>query len=152
MGFYERYLKICAESDIEPCSQKTADSFGVTRATISSWNKNGSTPKGETVAIMADALGVSTDYLLERTDDPTDYSNPELIAELRPDVINHFEGDVKKAVNFQKAVDSDALKERNGVPEIVKLFNHLDDTDQARAKGIIEGMLMGEKYTKNKQT
>ena len=30
-------------------------------------------PKGETVAIMADALHVSADYLLCRTNDPTDY-------------------------------------------------------------------------------
>ena len=151
MGFYERYSKICAQNGIEPCSQKTAELFRVTRATISSWNKNGTTPKGETVAIMADALGVSADYLLERTDDPTDYSNPDLVAELRPDVIDHFEGDIKKAVSFQKAVDSDALKERNGLPEILRLFDQLDDTDQARAKGIIEGMLIGEKYAKKKQ-
>ena len=71
MNFYDRYTAICTEKGIEPCSQKAAEAFGVTRATISVWNKKNTAPKGETVKVIADALGVSCDYLLGRTEDPT---------------------------------------------------------------------------------
>lgn len=76
MTFYDRYATICNSRGIEPCSQKAADLFGTTRATISTWNTKGTTPKGDTVALIANTLGVSSDYLLGRTDDPSDRATP----------------------------------------------------------------------------
>lgn len=151
MGFYERYLKACANIGIEPCSQSTANLFGVTRATISSWNTKKMVPKGETIAIIAGELGVSSDYLLGRTDDPTDYANPDLMAEVRDDVLRHFDGNLQKALRAQRAIEADALRERNAPPEILLLFNQLDITDQAEVKGIIKGLLMQAKYKGKKQ-
>ncbi|MCM1118907.1 MAG: helix-turn-helix domain-containing protein [bacterium] len=49
--------------------------FGVARATVSQWKSRGKASKGETVRIIADALGVSADYLLGRTNNPTNYTN-----------------------------------------------------------------------------
>lgn len=72
MSFFDRYSKACMDHGIEPCSQRAADLFGTTRATISQWNTRQATPKGDTVAIIASALNVSSDYLLGRTDDPID--------------------------------------------------------------------------------
>lgn len=131
---------------MEPCSQKAADAFGVTRATISVWNKKDTAPKGETVKVIADTLGVSCDYLLGRTDDPTDYSNPDLIAEVSGPVLDHFDGDVKKAVDFRAAVDADVKKEKEQIPEIIKMFNQLDSSDKLKVEGIIQGLLLQDKY------
>ncbi|MDE7223500.1 MAG: helix-turn-helix domain-containing protein [Acetatifactor sp.] len=80
MRFYDQYEKIRNKKGIEPCSQLAAEMFGVTRATISQWNSRDKVAKGETVRIIADALGVSADYLLGRTNNPTDYTNPNTAA------------------------------------------------------------------------
>lgn len=151
MNFYDRYTAICTEKGIEPCSQKAAEAFGVTRATISVWNKKNTAPKGETVKVIADAPGVSCDYLLGRTEDPTDYSNPELAAEMSGPVLDYFDGDVKKAVDFHKAVDADVQKEKSQIPEILKMYNQLDSSDRIKVEGIIQGLLLQDKYqTKQK--
>lgn len=149
MDFYTRYAQICSEKGIDPCSQKAAELFGVTRATISTWNKKGTVPKGDTVKLIADALEVSADYLLGRTDDPTDYSDGDLIASVAGPVLDHFDGDVKKALAFKAAVDADALAERNQTP-ITKLYNMLDDEDKIKVEGVIQGLLLADKY-KNQQ-
>lgn len=92
MTFYDRYAKVCLDRGIEPCSQKAADMFGTTRATISIWNTKGTTPKGDAVATIANVLGVSADYLLGRTDDPVDWLNrkPTAPAET-PRIVTLFE-------------------------------------------------------------
>lgn len=83
MRFYDQYERICNKKGIEPCSQSAAEMFNVTRATISQWNSRNKAPKGETVRIIADALEVSADYLLGRTNDPTDYTNKHFMTETK---------------------------------------------------------------------
>lgn len=146
MRFYDQYARICDERGIEPCSQKAADMFNVTRATISQWNSRDKAPKGETVKVIADVLGVSSDYLLGRTDDPTDYTNPDLIAEVAGPVLDEFNGDVEKAVKFQAAVAADVKVERAKRPYILTLYEKLDSNDRMRVEAYIEGMLTADKY------
>lgn len=67
-SFFDRYAAACAAHGIDPCSQKTADMFGVSRSTISAWHTKNTFPNGETVAIIADVLDVTSDYLLGRTE------------------------------------------------------------------------------------
>ena len=141
MNFYDRYTAICTEKCIEPCSQKAAEAFGVTRATISVWNKKNTAPKGETVKVIADVLGVSCDYLLGRTEDPTDYSNPELTAEMSGPVLDYFDGDVKK----------DVQKEKSQIPDILKMYKQLDSSDRIKVEGIIQGLLLQDKYQTKQQ-
>jgi transcriptional regulator with XRE-family HTH domain len=150
MSFYERYESICIRQGLEPCSQAAADKFGVTRATISIWKSRNTTPKGDTVAAIADAFGISSDYLLGRTDDPTDYSNPDLVAELSGPVLDHFDGDVKKALDFQRAVEADVAKERRNRPRILDLWERLDDVDKARVEAYLDGILTADKYAGKK--
>ena len=153
MTFFERYSELCQQQGIEPCSQKAAEMFNTTRATISTWGKNNSTPRGETVAVIADGLGVSTDYLLGRTEDPTDYTRPELIAELAGPVLDEFNGDVKKAAAFQQAVADDVKREREQEHNrIMMLYNRLDEIDRVRVESYIEGILTGDKYKKEMQS
>ena len=55
-------------------SQDICTRLGVARSTVSLWNQNNLTPKSEQLVKMADLFEVSIDYLLMRTDDPTDYT------------------------------------------------------------------------------
>lgn len=148
MEFFDRYLDLCNKRNLQPMSQKAADMFGVTRATITAWSKNKTVPKGDTVALIADALGVSTDYLLGRTEDPADYSNPDLIAELAGPVLDALGGDVKKAAAFQRAVAQDVSQEGGQAtqPRILALYYQLDAIDQVRVEAYIEGVLSTDKY------
>jgi transcriptional regulator with XRE-family HTH domain len=122
MSFFERYAATCTEHGIEPCSQKAADLFGISRSTISSWNTKNTFPKGETVAAIADALGVSADYLLGRTDNPIDYVNSTPVAE---NVSRDYIG---------------------AVPDFVSKFRMLDDVDKAKAEAYLDGLLSADKY------
>lgn len=145
MRFFDQYTRICNERGIEPCSQRAASMFGVTRSTISQWNSKNKVPMGETVRAIADALGVSADYLLCRTDDPTDHSNPDLLSDVASPILDEFHGDVEKAVAFQNAVAEDAKKEHTH-PRILDLYNKLDATDRIRVEAYMEGILTGNKY------
>ena len=119
MSFFERYAGLMEDKGLDPGSQTAADMMGTTRASISVWKTKQTTPKGDMVARMADALGVSTDYLLGRTDDPTDYA--------------------KKSSG--KVVP---LKTRKS--KIVHLYTQLDMADRLKAEGVIQGMLLQDKY------
>lgn len=128
MSFFERYAATCTEHGIEPCSQKAADLFGISRSTISSWNTKNTFPKGETVAAIADALGVSADYLLGRTDNPIDYANSAPVVE---DVSRDYMG---------------------AIPDFVSKFRMLDDVDKAKAEAYLDGLLSADKYRTEIQT
>ena len=121
-NFFDRYSLQASKTGLDPCSQKAADMFDVTRATISTWNIKGTTPKGDTVARIADGLGVSADYLLGRTEDPRDYA--------KTDDPGSGEG---KVVPLE--------------PGIMRLYRKLDAKDKLKAEGVIQGMLMQDKYT-----
>lgn len=51
--------------------EQLAKKVKTTKGTISNYENGHSTPPHETLVAIADVLGVSTDYLLGRTDDPT---------------------------------------------------------------------------------
>jgi len=74
MDFYNRYEDLCRKRGIEPCSQKAADALGTSRALISNWKK-GVKPNLQFVRAAADMLNTTTDYLLGRTDDPSDLAS-----------------------------------------------------------------------------
>jgi len=122
MSFFERYAATCTEHGIEPCSQKAANLFGISRSTISSWNTKNTFPKGETVAVIADALGVSADYLLGRTDNPIDYAS---------------------SVPVVENVSHDYVRT---IPDFISKFRMLDDVDKAKAEAYLDGLLSADKY------
>lgn len=47
-----------------------AEKIGVTRQTVGVWENNQKIPGGENLKRLSDVLGVTTDYLMGRTDDP----------------------------------------------------------------------------------
>ena len=148
MNFYDRYARICAEHGIEPCSQKASDMFKVTRATISTWNKKNTSPKGETVSVIADALNVSTDYLLGRTDDPTDYSKSNSEKTLSYGISDAFN---KANIIYELKINEGSDSENNEYSSIIALYSQLDAEDRIKVEGVIQGMLLSDKYRKKQQ-
>jgi transcriptional regulator with XRE-family HTH domain len=128
MRFFDRYSEQCILKGIAPASQSAADAMGVTKSTISSWDRKNVAPKGETVAKMADMLDVSTDYLLGRTEDPTDHTKEET----------------------QAAEDRRALMAATGsAAYLLDLFDRLDALDRIRVQAYVEGILTNDaKYAK----
>ena len=129
MTFYERYAAVAEKSGLKPGSEKAASLFGSNKSTVSKWKTNNITPIGNVVAAIADAFNVSTDYLLGRTDDMTDYAKGTKPA---PEKSTLFPG----AIQFPND-ESDSL---------IRLIKRLDPADRLRAEGVIQGLLMQSKY------
>lgn len=91
MSFFDRYAEVCKVNNYEPSSRKLTDILGFNNAAVTPWKKKGKIPMGDTVRAIADFFHVSADYLLERTDDPTDYAKkpPDLSNEER-DLLSMF--------------------------------------------------------------
>lgn len=145
MVFWERYEKLCTDAGYKPISVQAAQVIGIKRQNISTWRKSGNPPTYGALIKIADAYGVSTDYLLGRTDDPIDYTNPELIAELAGAQLDALGGDVKKAVALQRATAEDVRRE--ATPKGVQLYSQLDEIDRGKAEGYMQGLLSQDKYT-----
>lgn len=144
--FFDIFEKLCRDKGITPT--RASVEIGFSRGSVSYWKKNrqiDAKPDSKTAKMIADYFGVSVDYLLGRTDDPTDYSDDDLIASIAGPVLDHFNGDVKKAVAFQRAVAEDAARESRQ-PEIIKLYSRLDDVDKAKAEAFVNGLLAADKY------
>lgn len=68
MNFWETYEKLCLSCGKKP--SPVGKELGISTGSIAQW-KNGSTPSGETLVKIADYFGVTTDYLLGRTAEPS---------------------------------------------------------------------------------
>ena len=64
--FFNRYQQLCDERNISV--YRACEAIGLNRSAVAKW-KAGGRPNGTTAAKLADYFGVSTDYLLEKTDE-----------------------------------------------------------------------------------
>ena len=138
--FWQRYEKLCLENGYQPGSEQAAKMLGTNRGTISAWRTKGKTPQNEFLINIANIYGVSTDYLLCRTDDPTDYANPDIVAASKID-------DTKKALVLQNitAAQKPATQDGNA------LFDQLDDVDQGKAEAYMQGLLSQDTYVNRRK-
>ncbi len=67
--FFDRYAELCRSSGETPNS--VAKSLGIPSGSITAW-KNGSQPRNNTLAKIADYFNVSTDYLLGQEKTPAE--------------------------------------------------------------------------------
>ena len=74
MSFFDRYNALCEARGIKPAADSTTKPLGISRAHVTQWKQHGYVPNAKTLILIADVFNVSIDYLLGRTDDPTDYS------------------------------------------------------------------------------
>lgn len=135
MTFFDRYEKLCQEQGYEPGSERAAAVIGTTRGTISNWKTNGKLPTAKYLISIADAYGVSIDYLLGRTNDPTDFTNPVLT-------------DKKKSAD---PVEPTAEKNVTRT-KMIPAYDRLDDVDKGKVEGFIQGLLAQQKYHQAERT
>lgn len=65
--FYERLKMVCDQKGVKVTD--LVKELGLSSGNLSSW-KGGTVPKSGTVKKLSDRLGVSSDYLIGKTDDP----------------------------------------------------------------------------------
>lgn len=63
--FWERFYQLCKDKGTMP--NPLAKDIGISSGSITRW-KQGSMPNSETLALLAERLGTTTDYLLGKTD------------------------------------------------------------------------------------
>lgn len=64
--FYDIFLELCLENGEKP--GPAAEACGINRSNVSLWKSKGYTPRGDALNAIANHFGVSTDYLLGKTD------------------------------------------------------------------------------------
>lgn len=69
MSFAERLSSLMEERDVS--AYKLSKDTGITQALIGKYKRGINVPSVDKASIIADFFGVSVDYLLGRTDDPT---------------------------------------------------------------------------------
>lgn len=129
MDFFERYEQLCLARGYKPVSKQAADAIGTSRGTVSAWKTSGSPPKTEFLIAIADVYHVSVDYLLCRTDDPTDHAHPGGRAVIAP----------------EKVIESTSAQE--ATPKGVTLYSQLDAADRGKAEAFMQGLLAQDKYS-----
>ncbi|MDO4301764.1 MAG: helix-turn-helix transcriptional regulator [Clostridia bacterium] len=65
--FYDRLNDICKNQNLKITN--VLKELNISMGNTSKW-KNGTIPNGKILILLADKLGVSVDYLLERTNNP----------------------------------------------------------------------------------
>ena len=155
MSFFERFADLCAERGLDPCSATVEAMIGIKKTTISSWKTRNTYPKGENVAAIADAFHVSADYLLERTDDPPDYTDGDFLASLDAEILAHAGGDPRRALAMQKARDEDGLRENakrlKAEQDLLRKIRRFDTIDREKLDAYLEGLLSADKYDRTLQ-
>lgn len=71
-GFYLKQLRQAKKLN----QREVADALGIAISTLSQWETNKREPDNQSLQKLADYFGVSTDYLLGRTDDPGQKTEP----------------------------------------------------------------------------
>ena len=69
--FFNRFKALCDSQGISV--YKACTDIGLNRSAVAKW-KNGGSPNGTTAAKLAEYFGVTTDYLLEQSDDRAEKS------------------------------------------------------------------------------
>lgn len=131
MSFYERYEKLAKEYGLLPISEDAAKKINVQRATISVWKRDNKIPTPKILIDIANAYGVSTDYLLCRTDDPTDYTRIT-------------------GQNKLTAAQKIATQAEEEAEYFSSMYMSLDEIDRAKVQAYIEAKLDDEKYSRKK--
>ena len=76
--FFNRFKALCDEKNISV--YRACTDIGLNRSAVAKW-KAGGRPNGTTAAKLADYFGVTTDYLLEQTDQRTAVEPPQTVSD-----------------------------------------------------------------------
>ena len=76
--FFNRLKQLCDEKGISV--YRACTDIGLNRSAVAKW-KSGGTPNGTTASKLADYFGVTTDYLLEQTNEKTPGEEPRTVSD-----------------------------------------------------------------------
>ena len=99
MALYDRIKYLCARDNITIAKLETDLGFGT--SSIKKWEKT-SSPSVNKLVKVADYFNVSLDYLMCRTDNPTD-AEAVTISTVRKAMLNMSEAERIRVVNILKA-------------------------------------------------
>ena len=104
--FYDRFKELCDKRGIS-CNRAALE-MGLSNATPTAWKKRGLTPKADTLAVIANYFGVTTDYLLgeENKKAPTEIGERDIL----DDVDVAFYGDFKELSDDEKETVRDMVR------------------------------------------
>ncbi len=102
--FYDRFRELCERRGIS-CN-RAAIEMGLSNATPTAWKKRGLTPKADTLALIANYFGVTTDYLLGEEIAPT----PQGERDILDDVDVAFYGEYKELTDDDKETVRDMVR------------------------------------------
>lgn len=99
-------------------AEKLAALCDVSPATIYRYEKGDiENMKTDKLTPIAAALHTTSAYLMGWADDPTDFEDGALAAEIPKAYLDHFNGDVEKAYRAMRAAWGDALEENRKAPD-----------------------------------
>lgn len=104
---------------------------GIGKSAISQYLSGKVLPKQDKIYLLAQALHVNEGWLLGWTDDPTDYDDPSLAANIPIDLLKHFDYNIEAAYKAQQAIQEDAIRES---------ARHAHDAKEIMAKNIRQYM------------
>lgn len=119
--FSERLKKSRKEKGMT--QSELAAEVGVERSSIGKYETAAIFPSADVLCRLAEALEVTTDYLLGLTDDPTNYDEYDTAAFNQPVWLHILEANdynmdasIKEYLAFEKAQSADAMAEFSGAP------------------------------------
>lgn len=109
---YQRFFNLITEKGITP--YKVHKDTGIATATLSDWKNGKSTPKQDKMKLLADYLGVSTDYLV--SGEERRYSEDDALLDVR---ISE-DKELKEAIKKYYALDD---RKKRHVIELINLLS-----------------------------
>ncbi len=111
---YNRIERLCVQNKVTITAM--CRESGASRASLSDLKVGRKQSlSADTLDKIANYFSTTVDYLLGRTDDPTDYDDGEVLAEIPLSYVDACDGDVRRARALMLAVDEDAMNEKTPI-------------------------------------
>lgn len=101
--------------------QELADDLGISKSSVNMYERGEREPGLDLLEAIADFFNVNLDYLMGKSNDPINYDDDILIANIPEEIVRHFDGDIKKAYKAWQARTNHQVNE-----EILDIQNYLD--------------------------
>ena len=128
MSFYDRFAQLCEQNGLKP--GRVASECGINRSNVTNWKHNGYTPRGDALQQIANYFGVSTDYLLGNSEEPTESYEPTLNARDHRDIAKRLKETLDDLTNNTDGLmfDGEPLDEETKELLRISLQNQLEMT------------------------
>lgn len=128
--FWDIFYNECLKKGTKP--NPVAKELHIASSTVTSW-KNGSIPNGETLIKIADYLDCSVDYLLGRSDNPT-----ELYSEKSGVITNDHGNIVTGNGNIVSNRNDNGVEQQDEMTaELIKAFRAMCFTDKLKVMNVV---------------